>query len=99
MTAWHDAGTTSETESREEVRMHLAYRWFTRLDFEQEIPDHATFSKNRHGARVPSRVRAGESRDGYGDGFHYRLGRRLHDQRRPAMMAYFTKSAEEPLLK
>ena len=33
----------------EEVRMHLAYRWFTRLDFEQEIPDHSTFSKNRHG--------------------------------------------------
>jgi len=29
--------------------MHLAYRWFTRLDFEQEIPDHSTFSKNRHG--------------------------------------------------
>jgi transposase-like protein DUF772/DDE family transposase len=31
------------------VRMHLAYRWFTRLGFEQEIPDHSTFSKNRHG--------------------------------------------------
>jgi IS5 family transposase len=29
--------------------MHLAYRWFTRLGFEQEIPDHSTFSKNRHG--------------------------------------------------
>ena len=29
--------------------MHLAYRWFTRLDFSQEIPDHSTFSKNRHG--------------------------------------------------
>jgi transposase len=26
-----------------------AYRWFTRLDFEQETPDHSTFSKNRHG--------------------------------------------------
>jgi hypothetical protein len=33
----------------EEVSMHLGYRWFTRLDFEQEIPDHSTFSKNRHG--------------------------------------------------
>ena len=33
----------------EEVRMHLAYRWFTRLDFSQEIPDHSTFSKNGHG--------------------------------------------------
>jgi len=29
--------------------MHLAYRWFTRLDLGQEIPDHSTFSKNRHG--------------------------------------------------
>ena len=29
--------------------MHLAYRWFSRLGFEREIPDHSTFSKNRHG--------------------------------------------------
>src|SRR5712692_946244 len=42
-------GITSERRLLEEVRMHLAYRWFTRLDFEQEIPDHSTFSKNRHG--------------------------------------------------
>lgn len=33
----------------EEVRMHLAYRWFSRLGSEREIPDHSTFSKNRHG--------------------------------------------------
>src|SRR5947209_4575859 len=42
-------GITSERRLLEEVRMHLAYRWFTRLDFEQEVPDHSTFSKNRHG--------------------------------------------------
>jgi len=42
-------GITSEQRLLEEVRMHLAYRWFTRLDFEPEIPDHSTFSKNRHG--------------------------------------------------
>src|SRR6266849_1116816 len=42
-------GITSERRLVEEVRMHLAYRWFTRLGFEQEIPDHSTFSKNRHG--------------------------------------------------
>src|SRR6266852_3676946 len=42
-------GITSERRLLEEVRMHLAYRWFTRLDFGQEIPDHSTFSKNRHG--------------------------------------------------
>ena len=42
-------GITSERRLLEEVSMHLAYRWFTRLGFEQEIPDHSTFSKNRHG--------------------------------------------------
>jgi transposase len=42
-------GITSERRLLEDVRMHLAYRWFTRLGFEQEIPDHSTFSKNRHG--------------------------------------------------
>ena len=42
-------GITSERRLLEEVKMHLAYRWFTRLDFGAEIPDHSTFSKNRHG--------------------------------------------------
>jgi len=42
-------GITSERRLMEEVRMHLAYRWFSRLGFEREIPDHSTFSKNRHG--------------------------------------------------
>jgi transposase len=42
-------GFTSERRLLEEVRMNLAYRWFTRLDLDQEIPNHSTFSKNRHG--------------------------------------------------
>jgi transposase len=29
--------------------MRLAWRWFTGFGFEQEIPHHSTFSKNRHG--------------------------------------------------
>ena len=29
--------------------MHLAWRWFTGLGFDQEVPHHSTFSKNRHG--------------------------------------------------
>src|SRR5262245_13439665 len=49
-------GITSERRLLEEVRMHLAYRWFSRLGFEQEIPDHSTFSKNRHGRFRPSVV-------------------------------------------
>ena len=42
-------GVTSERKLVEELRMHLAWRWFTRLGFDQEVPHHSTFSKNRHG--------------------------------------------------
>lgn len=42
-------GITSERKLVEELRMHLAWRWFTGLGFEQDIPHHSTFSKNRHG--------------------------------------------------
>jgi len=42
-------GITSERKLLEELRMHLAWRWFTGLGFDQELPDHSTFSKNRHG--------------------------------------------------
>jgi transposase len=42
-------GITSERKLVEELRMHLAWRWFTGLGFDQEIPSHSTFSKNRHG--------------------------------------------------
>src|SRR6478672_5944231 len=43
------SGITSERKLVEELRMHLAWRWFTGLGFDQEIPHHSTFSKNRHG--------------------------------------------------
>jgi transposase len=33
----------------EEVHLNLAYRWFCRLGLDGDIPDHSTFSKNRHG--------------------------------------------------
>src|SRR5689334_24456716 len=42
-------GITSERKLAEELRMHVAWRWFTGLSFDQEIPHHSTFSKNRHG--------------------------------------------------
>jgi transposase len=42
-------GVTSERKLVDELRMHLAWRWFTGLGFDQEIPHHSTFSKNRHG--------------------------------------------------
>jgi len=33
----------------EEVSMNLAYRWFCRLGLKDKVPDHPSFSKNRHG--------------------------------------------------
>jgi transposase len=42
-------GIRSERKLCEEVHLNLAYRWFCRLDLEDQIPDHSTFSKNRHG--------------------------------------------------
>jgi transposase len=42
-------GITSERKLVQELRMHLAWRWFTGLGFDQQIPHHSTFSKNRHG--------------------------------------------------
>src|SRR5262252_3354669 len=49
-------GITSERKLVEELRMHLAWRWFTGLGFDQEIPHHSTFSKNRHGRFQQSKL-------------------------------------------
>jgi len=42
-------GIRSERRLCEEVHLNLAYRWFCRLGLEGGVPDHSTFSKNRHG--------------------------------------------------
>jgi transposase len=42
-------GIRSERRLCEEVRLNLAYRWFCRLNLEDAVPEHSTFSKNRHG--------------------------------------------------
>ena len=42
-------GIRSERRRCEEVHLNLAYRWFCWLDLSDRIPDHSTFSKNRHG--------------------------------------------------
>ena len=42
-------GIRSERRLCEEVHLNLAYRWFCRLGLQGEVPDHSTFSKNRHG--------------------------------------------------
>src|SRR5476651_2336029 len=42
-------GIRFERRLCEEVALHLAYRWFCRLGLDDEVPDHSTFSVNRHG--------------------------------------------------
>ena len=42
-------GIRSERRLCEDVALNLAYRWFCRLGLEDDVPDHSTFSKNRHG--------------------------------------------------
>ena len=42
-------GIRCERRLCQEVELHLAYRWFCRLDLEDKVPDHSTFSVNRHG--------------------------------------------------
>jgi Transposase domain (DUF772) len=40
-------GIRSEGKLCEEVRLHLAYRWFCRVDLNDAVPHHSTFSENR----------------------------------------------------
>lgn len=42
-------GIRSERRLCEEVHLNLAYRWFCRLDLEDRVPHHSTFSVNRLG--------------------------------------------------
>ena len=45
----YSMGIRSERRLCEEVHLNLAYRWFCRLGLEGRVPDHSTFSRNRHG--------------------------------------------------
>src|SRR5947199_10195675 len=42
-------GICFERRLCEEVKLHLGYRWFCRLELEDKVPDHSTFSVIRHG--------------------------------------------------
>jgi transposase len=42
-------GIRSERRLCDEVHLNLADRWFCRLGLDGDVPDHSTFSKNRHG--------------------------------------------------
>jgi transposase len=40
-------GIRHERKLCEEVKLHLAYRWFCKLDLDDKVPHHSTFSENR----------------------------------------------------
>src|SRR5205809_5185538 len=42
-------GIRFERKLCDEVKLHLGYRWFCRLQLDDKVPDHSTFSVNRHG--------------------------------------------------
>lgn len=42
-------GIRSERQLCDEVHLNLAYRWFCQLSIEDNVPNHSTFSKARHG--------------------------------------------------
>jgi transposase len=42
-------GIRFERRLCEDLELHLAYRWFCRLGLDDKVPDHSTFSVNRHG--------------------------------------------------
>jgi len=42
-------GIRSERKLTQEVELHLAYRWFCKLDLDDKVPQHSTFSENRLG--------------------------------------------------
>ena len=42
-------GIRSERRLCEEIELHLAYRWFCRLDLDDQVPHHSTLSVNRLG--------------------------------------------------
>jgi transposase len=47
-------GIRSERRICEEVSLNLAFRWFCRLGLEGRVPDHSSFTKNRHGRFLDS---------------------------------------------
>jgi transposase len=49
-------GIKSERRLCEEVGMHMGYRWFVGLNMGDTVPDHSTFSKNRHGRFAQSGI-------------------------------------------
>jgi transposase len=79
-------GIRFERKLCEEVKLHLGYRWFCRLELDDKVPDHSAFSVNRHGRFRDSDIFRQMSGCQPGARFGGICGRRLgrHDGRRKA---------------
>ena len=87
-------GIRSERRLCEEVHLNLAYRWFCRLGLDGDVPDHSTFSKNRHGRfresdllRQLFETRRRALHEGRTRGWRSLCGRRKHHRGRRASPA------------
>jgi hypothetical protein len=85
-------GITSERRLLEEVRMHLAYRWFTRLDLDREVPNHSYPSEQAHSfAELASVLNSGH------DGHERKVGKQAPEPRRDgAAGAGVQRERDEP---
>jgi len=62
-------GLRSERKLAQEVELHLAYRWFCRLDLDDKVSHHSTFSENRPHRFWQSDVLRHMQRDTFGDNY------------------------------
>jgi transposase len=79
-------GIRSERKLCDEVELHLAYRWFCKMDLEDKAPHHSTFSENRLGRFSRQRHPASHlrARGVGGNGDWARQGRGLRCRRQRA---------------
>ena len=56
-------GIRSERRLHDEVRLNPAYRWFRGLGLDAKMPNHSTFSRNRHRRLRDGAIRSGAAMD------------------------------------
>src|SRR6202008_1415039 len=74
-------GIRSERRLCDEVHLNLAYRWFCRLGLDGAVPDHSTFSKNRHGRFRESDLFRRVFEHVVGECMRAGLAQRIHESR------------------
>ena len=89
-------GIRSERRLCEEVHLNLAYRWFCRLGLVGQVPDHSTFSKNRHGRFRQSDLLRCSLRDGAAAPGSYFRKRQDYCAARQGMSSGFSTNNQPP---